>query len=239
MRKEILCFGDSNTWGYTPGTGVRYAPDVRWTGVMAQVLGENYHIIEDGLNGRTTSFDFPWSECRNGQSALPYALLSNKPLDLLILALGINDLTVVDSGFSAKSVAALIRKTRMLQAVPDSGTSVFPNGEKILIAAPAPVHPDYDRMYAVPYYEDSCRLAEKYRIIIMPCAGEPPPILTNLRRPHSTIRSTALKVLARRLTAARETPATSALTGCSSTTDIIICSLLMTGFRLNLPFLWK
>ncbi len=165
MRKEILCFGDSNTWGYTPGTGVRYAPDVRWTGVMAQVLGENYHIIEDGLNGRTTSFDFPWSECRNGQSALPYALLSNKPLDLLILALGINDLTVVDSGFSAKSVAALIRKTRMLQAVPDSGTSVFPNGEKILIAAPAPVHPDYDRMYAVPYYEDSCRLAEKYRII--------------------------------------------------------------------------
>ena len=51
----------------------------------------------------------------------------------------------------------------MLQAVPDAGTAVFPNGEKILIAAPAPVHPDYDRMYAIPYYEDSCRLAERYR----------------------------------------------------------------------------
>ena len=53
----------------------------------------------------------------------------------------------------------------MFQAVPDSGTSVFPNGEKILIAAPAPVHPDYDRMYAISYYEESCRLAEKYRLM--------------------------------------------------------------------------
>jgi lysophospholipase L1-like esterase len=132
---------------------------------MAQALGENYHVLEDGLSGRTTSFDFPWNECRNGQAALPYALLSQKPLDLLIIALGINDLTVVDSSFSAKSAAALIRKTRMLQAVPDLNTPIFPNGEKILIAAPAPVHPDYDRMFGIPYYEDSCRLAEKYRIM--------------------------------------------------------------------------
>ena len=165
MRKEILCFGDSNTWGYTPGTGLRYAPDVRWPGVMAQALGEAYHVLEDGLSGRTTGFDFPWNECRNGQAALPYALLSQKPLDLLIVALGINDLTVVDSTFSTNSAAGLIRRTRMLQAVPDLGTPVFPNGEKILIAAPAPVHPDYDRMFGIPYYEDSCRLAEKYRIM--------------------------------------------------------------------------
>ena len=30
--KNILCFGDSNTWGYDPVTGSRYAYDVRWTG---------------------------------------------------------------------------------------------------------------------------------------------------------------------------------------------------------------
>jgi len=132
---------------------------------MAQALGEAYHVLEDGLSGRTTGFDFPWNECRNGQAALPFALLSQKPLDLLIIALGINDLTVVDSTFSTNSAAGLIRRTRMLQAVPDLGTPVFPNGEKILIAAPAPVHPDYDRMFGIPYYEDSCRLAEKYRIM--------------------------------------------------------------------------
>ena len=165
MEKTILCYGDSNTWGYTPGTGERYAFHVRWTGVMAKALGEGYHICEDGLNGRTTSFDFPWSECKNGQSGLPYALLSQKPLDLLIIALGINDLTVVDSSYSAQSCGALIRRTRMLQAVPDAGTPIFPNGVKILIAAPAPVHPDYDRMYQKVFYEDSCCLAEKYRIM--------------------------------------------------------------------------
>ncbi len=165
MKKNILCFGDSNTWGYTPGTGERYAPNERWPGVMAEALGENYHVIEDGLNGRTTSFDFPWSECKNGQSGLPYALLSQKPLDLLIIALGINDLTVANSDYSAKSAAALIRRTRMLQAVPDAGTPIFPDGVKILIAAPAPVHPDYDRMYQKAYYEESCLLKEKYRIM--------------------------------------------------------------------------
>ena len=36
--KNVLCFGDSNTYGYDPagmrdGTAVRYAHDVRWCGV--------------------------------------------------------------------------------------------------------------------------------------------------------------------------------------------------------------
>ena len=38
--RHILCYGDSNTWGYTPGTGERHAPDVRWTGVLRRLLGE-------------------------------------------------------------------------------------------------------------------------------------------------------------------------------------------------------
>ena len=163
MQKNILCFGDSNTWGYIPGTGERYAPEIRWPGVIASALGAGYHISEDGLNGRTTGFDFPWADCRNGQSGLSYALLSQRPLDLLIIALGINDLTIVDSSFSAKSAAGLIRRARMLQAVPDAGTRIFRDDVKILIVAPAPVHPDYDRMYNTEYYADSCRLAERYR----------------------------------------------------------------------------
>lgn len=36
--KNILCFGDSNTWGYDPVTGSRYAYDVRWTGRLQQML---------------------------------------------------------------------------------------------------------------------------------------------------------------------------------------------------------
>ena len=163
MQKNILCYGDSNTWGYIPGTGERYAPEVRWPGVLAAALGEGYHISEDGLNGRTTSFDFPWADCRNGQTGLPYALLSQRPLDLLIISLGINDLNVVDAAFSARSAAGLIRRTRMLQAVPDACTRIFRDETRILIVAPAPVLPDFDQRFNQVYYAESCLLADRYR----------------------------------------------------------------------------
>lgn len=60
--KNVLCFGDSNTYGYDPagmrdGTAVRYAYDVRWCGVAQRDLGEGWHVIEEGLNGRTTVRD--------------------------------------------------------------------------------------------------------------------------------------------------------------------------------------
>ena len=46
--KNILCFGDSNTWGYAPGTGARFDLDTRWTGVLQAELGADYRVIEDG-----------------------------------------------------------------------------------------------------------------------------------------------------------------------------------------------
>ena len=58
-RKRIVCFGDSNTWGYDPGTAERFPEDVRWTGLLAQALGENYWVIEEGQNGRTIATDDP------------------------------------------------------------------------------------------------------------------------------------------------------------------------------------
>ena len=64
--RHILCYGDSNTWGYTPGSGERHAPDVRWTGVLRRRLGEGWEVLEEGMNGRTTVFDNPMSPGRNG-----------------------------------------------------------------------------------------------------------------------------------------------------------------------------
>ena len=42
----ILCYGDSNTWGYIPGIGGRFAPDVRWTGVLQSPLGQGFRVAE-------------------------------------------------------------------------------------------------------------------------------------------------------------------------------------------------
>jgi lysophospholipase L1-like esterase len=89
----ILCFGDSNTWGYVPGTdGERFPPHVRWPGVMAERLGAEYRVIEEGLNGRTTVWDDPLNPDRNGRCHLPMLLETHKPLDLVVILLGINDL---------------------------------------------------------------------------------------------------------------------------------------------------
>ena len=52
MGKRILCIGDSNTWGYIPGSGERYEKNVRWAGKLAQILGENYEVIEEGMTVR-------------------------------------------------------------------------------------------------------------------------------------------------------------------------------------------
>lgn len=138
--KNILCFGDSNTWGYTPGTARRYAPNQRWTGVMQAALGTDYRVLEDGLNARTTVYEDPWSPWRVGKEALPIALVAQKPLDLLILMLGTNDLKFTDAFGAAKGAETLIGVAQMVQARKES-SPVFPNGLKILLVSPILIDP--------------------------------------------------------------------------------------------------
>lgn len=89
--KTVLCYGDSNTWGYLPGTGQRHAPAARWPGVLQAQLGPGYRILEEGLNARTTCLDDPTRPGRNGLTYLAPCLASHAPLDLVILMLGTND----------------------------------------------------------------------------------------------------------------------------------------------------
>ncbi len=90
--KQILCFGDSNTFGTDPINGGRHPWPVRWPGALQQLLGPDYRIIEEGLGGRTTVFDDPIEPGRCGLQALPVCLGSHRPLDLVAVMLGTNDL---------------------------------------------------------------------------------------------------------------------------------------------------
>ena len=90
--KTILCYGDSNTYGYDPSTGFRYPADVRWTGVLKGLLGPDYVLIEEGCNGRTTVFDDPLEGWKNGLDYLKPCLNSHKPVDIVVMMLGSNDL---------------------------------------------------------------------------------------------------------------------------------------------------
>jgi lysophospholipase L1-like esterase len=103
--KHLLCFGDSNTWGYVPGSGQRFPLQVRWPGVLQARLGSRWRVIEEGLNGRTTIHQDPERDGRNGRLFLGPLLESHAPLDLLILMLGTNDLMPCYAS-SAADVAA-------------------------------------------------------------------------------------------------------------------------------------
>lgn len=92
---RILCYGDSNTWGYIPGTNhKRYNENEKYTKLLQKKLGENYEVIEEGLNSRTliSNDDRPGKEGRNGLTYLKPCLDSHDKIDFLIIMLGTNEL---------------------------------------------------------------------------------------------------------------------------------------------------
>ncbi|MBV8472251.1 MAG: SGNH/GDSL hydrolase family protein [Hyphomicrobiales bacterium] len=157
----IVAFGDSNTWGYDPATATRFPPDVRWTGVMQRELGPGHRVIEEGLNGRTTVFDDPIEPGRRGADYLPPCLRSHAPLDLLILALGCNDMKLRFSASPtdiANGAELLIRLARAEALGPDGAPP------RIVLVAPPPIGKlsNFAEMFAGGT-EKSRVLAQRYR----------------------------------------------------------------------------
>jgi len=132
----IVAFGDSNTWGYDPVTGGRLPRAQRWSSVLQRQLGADFEVIAEGLNGRTTVHDDPIEPYRSGADALPPCLMSHAPVDLVILALGCNDLKKrfsVSAFDIAEGAARLIFLARAYGQDGQGGAS------KILLVAPPPI----------------------------------------------------------------------------------------------------
>lgn len=92
---RILCYGDSNTWGYISGSNhERYGNKERWTKILTDLLGNKFEVIEEGLNSRTlTSNDTRiGKEGKNGYEYLIPCLDTHDPIDLVVLMLGTNEL---------------------------------------------------------------------------------------------------------------------------------------------------
>ena len=131
--KTILCYGDSLTWGYDPATGKRIERDKRWPGVLRNDL-KNYLVIEEGLNGRTTLWDDPLhGGYKNGMKYLLPCLASHRPVDLVILFLGTNDLKTRFS-LSAAEIARSIRV--LVDLILKSEAGHYENAPKLLLVAP-------------------------------------------------------------------------------------------------------
>lgn len=132
-RKRILCFGDSLTWGFDPVNKVRFGENIRWTGVLQTGLGDGCRVIEEGQNGRTIATDDPTEGEKNGLKYLEPCLESQKPLDLMIIMLGTNDMKL-KFGYCAMDIAGEMQ--RFLEKVQSYNRFRFEDKMKVLLIAP-------------------------------------------------------------------------------------------------------
>lgn len=137
--KTIMCYGDSNTWGAMPDGSGRMDIHTRWAGVLRNRLGAGYHVVEEGLNGRTTAQDDPFEGAhKNGRASLLMLLETHAPLDLVIIMLGTNDLKKrfdVPASDIARGMGALA------QIVLSSAAGVGGSAPKLLLVSPPPLAP--------------------------------------------------------------------------------------------------
>ena len=155
--KTIVCYGDSNTWGFIPVAGeaepeevsARFPYGVRWPGALSRLLENGpgsgsekdsekgpggYLVVEEGLNGRTTAFNDMLGKYRNGAKYIGVCLATNKPIDLLIIMLGSND----TKNYLRQTAASITRGVERLVTIAfASGCGPGGGPPEILIISPA------------------------------------------------------------------------------------------------------
>ena len=140
MTRTILLFGDSNTHGTMPmpelGFAGRFDREERWAGRLGKLLPD-WEVIAEGHPGRTTVHDDPVEGAhRNGLTVLPALLESHKPLDVVLVMLGTNDLK---ERFSVNACDIALSLERLVRVIRASGAGPMGAAPGVLVVAPPPI----------------------------------------------------------------------------------------------------
>ncbi|WP_412538281.1 GDSL-type esterase/lipase family protein [Longispora sp. K20-0274] len=170
----VLCYGDSNTYGQR-GEDVdrgRWPIDVRWTGLLQDLLGDGYSVIEEGLNGRTTDLDYPDRVGRNGRAYLVPCLQSHDPVDVVVLWLGANDLKPQFGRSVADIAVALGRLLDDIETMPSYREGPPP---RIVLLGPTPIdstRPDFSEFCPPEFAPALVAKADELRVAVRALAAE-------------------------------------------------------------------
>ena len=169
-RIEILCYGDSNTWGCigkwvdSPEPSDRYDTDTRWTMVAQKNLGEKFHIIEEGLGGRSTIYPHPSEPWKHGEPYLTPCLHTHRPLDLVVIMLGTNDLQLKKDITAEELPNGISRLVDIVQSYPKVGRGNVP--PKVLIIAPIEVRPSAPEGRTNVYAKFRCEIGRELSLML-------------------------------------------------------------------------
>ena len=159
MMKHVLCYGDSNTWGYIPmGKHSRYSDKIRYPMVLQAMLGDEYKVYEDGLCGRCICNNYQNSDdSYNGAIDFPRKLSSYENLDYIVLFLGSNDMK--DEFKTTSLEAAIALENIYINRI----YTYFPNAT-IIIVAPCVINkPNFEGF--INAYKKSENFDTDYKII--------------------------------------------------------------------------
>ena len=163
MKKRILCYGDSNTWGYNGAKGgERFDEDIRWTGRLQKLLGDDYVIIEEAQNGRTTVWDDPVEKRMSGLTYLWPCMESQSPFDLIIIMLGVNDTKIY---FNVRASHIARSAMRLVKEAVSSGFGPGGTNPQVLLVSPIRVkyHESIKDSFGQQAVEKSEAFAEAFR----------------------------------------------------------------------------
>lgn len=132
----IVCFGDTNTWGYDNRTGERLPYHERWTGILNEKLGSEYYVVEEGLAGRTTVNEDPIEQHKCGREHIYPCLLSHEPIDVFVMMLGQVELK---SRFSLTAYDIAMGVEELVQIVLNSKSGPHKKAPKIILISPVQV----------------------------------------------------------------------------------------------------
>lgn len=151
----VLCYGDSNTYGQKPDKQGRFAAHERWTGVLQNILGDDYYIIEEGLSSRTTDLDYSAKAGRNGRTYFEPCLQSHDPLHVVLIMLGTNDVKI-EFNRPARDIAHALRG--YITDVKSHALAATERSIRIVLISPAPIRsnePHFAEFYTGKYDEHS------------------------------------------------------------------------------------
>ena len=166
---QILCYGDSNTWGCigkwveSDEPSARYDTDTRWPTVLQKELGENFHVIEEGLGGRTTIYPHPSEPWKNGEPYLLPCLHTHRPLDLVVIMLGTNDLQLKKDITAEELTVGISHLVDIIQAHKKTGRGNQP--PKVLILAPIEVRPSAPEGRTAVYAKFRCDIGRNLSLM--------------------------------------------------------------------------